>query len=183
MRKNLTGLAVLLGIAGGLQVSGCVVLPPITQQLPLGSSGTFEVEAGVPKVNTFSYGGFDAQGATFRTGSFKINPSAITVTPGGTSGKGAVNLQANTLTVEVRIAGAGEESTVCESGELYGPFSVELDENYNVVSIDPSSVTLKPSTVSLLNEGAVVLCITVEASFDGVVSISQFELTVSVQLG
>lgn len=181
MRKNLVALTVVAFVIGGWQVSGCAsLIPPQTFPFSLGSSGNFDVQAGVAKQNVLTVTNFDTLGFTVGSGSLKINTDAITVTPSGTPGKGLVNQQTNTLTIEVRVDATGSEDTVCDTGELYGPFTVELDDNYNVVSVTPSTVTLSANAVSLLNSGAFVMCIDLLANFDGQVTISQFEFTVQI---
>lgn len=176
---SLSGVAVMVAV---LQVSGCVsLIPPQTFPFNLGSSGGFDVEAGVAKQNVLTVTDFDTGGFNIVAGSMTIDPAAITVTPdSNATGKGRVNLQARTLTVVVKLGAPGTEETVCDDGEQYGPFTVELDEDFVVTSITPSSVTFTDSAVSLLNGGTFVLCVEVEADFDGQVEIDQFVFTVSL---
>ena len=176
----LSGVAVMVAV---LQVSGCVsLIPPqtIPFNLPVASRG-FDVEAGVAKQNVLTVTDFDTGGFNIVAGSMTIDPAAITVTPDSNApGKGSVNLQARTLTVTVKMGAPETEDTVCDDGEQFGPFTVELDEDFVVTSITPSSVTFTDSAVSLLNGGTFVLCVEVEADFDGQVEIDQFVFTVSL---
>lgn len=182
MKRNLlstTGLAVMIGV---LQIGGCAALiPPQTFPFNLGSSGTFQVEAGVAKSNVLTVTDFDTGGFNIVSGSMTIHPSTITITPDAdATGKGTVSLQARTFTIDVQLGAPGTEETVCDDGEQFGPFSVELDEDFNVVSITPSSVNFSQSAVDLLNGGSFVLCITVDADFNGTIDVDQFVFTVSV---
>lgn len=176
---TLSGLAVMVGV---WQVSGCAsLIPPQTFPFNLGTSGIFQSEASVAKQNVLTVTDFDTAGFAIVSGSMSIDPSTITITPDADpTGKGTVSLQARTFTIDIQLDAPGTEETVCDDGEQLGPFAVELDEDFNVVSITPSSVNFSQSAVDLLNGGSFVLCITIEADFSGTIDVDQFVFTVRV---
>lgn len=165
---------ILIGILAVpcLQLGGCLQQLRIPVEFGLGGAlGIFAVEAGVPTQNrgTGELGNSEIQPGS---GSININPDNITVTPSNTSGgKGTVNFQGGTLTITAWIAAVDAIDTVCETGEEYGPFSVELNEANQPVSVDPSSITLSQSTIDLINGGQFSLCIEVVSPIDGTVTI------------
>lgn len=179
--KQLVGGMLVLS---GLVVVGCPQQPLFTVPVAfeLGDSlGGFEVEASVTTTNR----GTGALGETsieIGSGTLNLSPSAITVTPADSgSGKGGVNQQAGEpLIVVARIAPLADLATVCETGEEYGPFSVELDENYVPVSVDPSSVTLTQDTIDLINIGEFSICLEVTSPVTGTVTIEQLDFRVGL---
>jgi len=146
-----------------------------------GGLGTFEVQAGVPKSNHGPYS-FTGQRAKIGSGTLRIDPANITITPANTGGgKGSVNLQGgSTLTITAWIAAPEDVETVCESGEKYGPFSVELDANNQPMSVDPSSVPLTQNTIDLLNAGTFSVCIVVTSPVDGTVTIDALSFSLGL---
>ena len=164
-----------------LPLGGCPQRIRIPVEFSLeGGLGTFEVQAGVPKSNHGPYN-YTGQRINVGSGSVTIDLDDITVTPAdGGGGKGTVNLQGGTLTVTAWIAPADEVDTVCETGEEHGPFSVELDENNQPVSIDPSSVPLSENTLDLINGGTFSLCIEVVSPIDGTVTIDALSFSLGL---
>jgi len=167
---RLGGVAMIaiLGIFGGcapIRVASPVELGP--------NLGVFEVLAGTPtsKSGTSSFGETSVQ---IGSGSIEIDPSVITVTPAeGT--KGSINLQeTSTLIITVWIDDVESLATVCSSDSEYGPFAVELDENFIPVSVTPSTVTLDQATIDLLNAGEFSLCIEIESPVTGTIEIESF---------
>ena len=175
----LSGLAVMVAV---LQVNGCVALiPPQTVPFALGSSDTFQVEACVARENRLTVTDFDLAGFTIVRGSMTIDSSTITITPDADqTGECPGSSEARTFTIEVRLGAKGTEGTVCDDGERFGPYVVELDEDFKVVSITPSSVTLSQNAVDLLNGGDFVLCITVDTDFSGTIVVDEFLFTVTL---
>jgi len=140
--------------------------------------GTFAVEAGVPEKNKGPYS-LTGRRVDVGSGSLTIYLADINVTPADGGGTGTVNLQGGTLTATAWIAPLDEVETVCETGDQYGPFSVELDENHQPVSKDPLSVPLSEETLDLINGGTFSLCIEVVSPIDGTVTID----ALSINLG
>ena len=175
------------GIQWGMLTLGVAVLggcPAAAIQIPvafeLGDSlGGFEVQAGVPTQNRGT-GALGDNPFTIGSGTLTLDPNVIAVTPAG-PGKGGVNLQdGGTLIVTARIAAVAQLAVVCEEGELYGPFEVQLDANYVPVSVDPSTVTLTQDTIDLINIGEFSLCIEVESPIDGTVTIDRLNFRVGL---
>ncbi len=170
-------LALVVVLVGSVYFGGC---RPLTVTVPVAlddALGTFEVQAG-EAVQHRATVGVPESAINIGSGSFVIDPDDITVTPDG-GGKGGVNLQGGNLIITAWIDDADALDTVCTTGEEYGPFTVELDEDWNVVSVDPSSVTLTETTVDLLNAGEFSLCLEVTSPVDGTVRIE----TLTLRLG
>ncbi len=155
-----------------LQFGGCLQQLRVPVEFALGGGlGIFAVEAGVPTQNrgTGSIGDAPVDPGS---GSINIKPENVSVTPANNgSGKGTVNYQGGTLTITAWIAALDELETVCETGEEYGPFSVELNEANQPVSVEPSDITLSQNTIDLINGGQFSLCIEVISPIDGTVTI------------
>ena len=118
---------------------------------------------------------FDTGGIPIGSGSIKLDPAVIGITENTSDEKRATALQAGSvLEVTVWIDSVDAVATVCDTGEEYGPFTVELDENLVPQSITPSSVTLTTDTLDLLNSGTFSLCVEVVAPVDGTVTIDSF---------
>lgn len=184
MRNGRILAAMCFVVLGMVMITGCPVpLPSPPIEVPLGSSlGEFELEADVPKqlAGTTTV---DTLGTTVVNGTLQIDPSAITISP--TQSAKARQAQVggtNTAEVTVRIASAAEVSTVCSDGELYGPFTIEFNDDYVIQSITPSQVTLSQNTVDLLNSGQISLCIEAVMTIDGTISIASLVIQVGFTL-
>ena len=155
-----------------LAPGGCLQRIRIPVEFSLvGASGTFTVESGVAARNR-GVGALGEKAANAGSGSVGIDPDNITVTPAdGGGGKGTVNRQGGTLIVTLWMAPVEGLETVCESGEEYGPFSVELDENNQPVSVDPLSDTLIANTIELIRGRGFSLCLEVVSPINGTVTI------------
>lgn len=178
--KQLIGGVLVLS---GLVIAGCpqsILTVPVAFELGSGLGG-FEVEAGVAKQNRGT-GALGDTPITIGSGTLTLDPAAITITPAdGGPGKGGVNQQAgSTLIVTAWIAPVADLATVCETGEEYGAFTVEVDENYVPVSVDPSSVTLSQDTIDLINIGEFSLCLEVTSPVTGTVTIDRLNFRVGL---
>jgi len=172
-------LALGLITAVGLPWSGCMARVPIELSLAAGGFGTFLVEAGVPEKNKGPYS-LTGRQVNVGSGSLTIYLADISVAPAdGGGGKGTVNLQGGTLRITAWIAPADEVETACETGDQYGPYSVELDEDDQPVSKHPSNIPLSDETLDLINGGSFSLCIEVVSPIDGTVTID----ALSIDLG
>ena len=182
MKRNLVAISGLAVMVAVLQVSGCVALiPPQVFPFNLGLSGTFEVEACVAEANTLIVTDFDTAGFTIVSGTIAIESSTISIIPDAEqTGDCPGSSEARTFTIEVQLGAPGTEETVCDDGEQFGPYVVELDEDFNVVSITPSSVTFSQNAVDLLNGGSFVLCITVDTAFSGTIVVDELLFTVTL---
>jgi len=174
--RTLMNFAVLT--VGSVLLVGCPQALRVTIPVDLGEDlGTFEVQAG-ETVQHRATTGVPQSSIDIGSGTISINTDDITVTPA--PGKFGVNLQGGNLIITAWIDTLAAIDTVCETGEEYGPFTVELDEDWNVVSIDPSSVTLTQTTIDLLNGGEFSLCIEVTSPVDGTVSIDTLTFRVGL---
>lgn len=178
--KQLVGGMLVLS---GLVVAGCpqsILTVPVAFELG-NSLGGFEVVAGVPTQNRGTGGVGDAP-ITIGSGTLTLDPAAITITPAeGGPGKSGVNQQTvESLIVTAWIAPVADLATVCETGEEYGPFTVEVDENYVPQSVDPSSVALTQDTIDLINVGEFSLCLEVTSPVTGTVTIERLNFRVGL---
>jgi len=175
----LASLAMVIGCPAG----GGIVLPPVPVDIPLGESlGQFSVTAGEPaqQAGTTS---FDTGGISVAAATLELDPSTISIAPAESAKTRLAQTGSNTAVVTVRIASADAVSTVCEAGEQYGPYTVTFDDNFVVQSISPSTVTLSQNTIDLLNAGSFSLCIQVEMSIDGTITIEELRLNISARIG
>lgn len=171
--------AVLL-TACGLWIHGCTQ-PFIPIPVTLGGETglVFNVEPGTPSSRNLPVNLDLSSDLRVGSAALRLGADNITYQPSG-AGKGAVIAQGATITVDVtvRIAGSDELESVCDNGEEYGPFEVVFDAEFNVVSIDPSTVTLSDDTVALINSGGFSLCIDVESTDGGTVTINGYTIVV-----
>lgn len=181
MSKKCAYFAVLA--ISGLIAGGCRQSPLFTVPVDLaGGLGTFEVTAGEPVQNS---GTINSPSSTITVGSGKlrIDPADVSfLPPENGSGKGTTTMQSGgTFTVVVGVAGGDALATVCSDPvDEYGPFTVTVDEDNNIESITPDSVNLTPSTIDLINGDSMTICITVESTIDGTVSIDQLKLSLGL---
>jgi hypothetical protein len=185
------GLA-LAGVVGALLLTGCGA---VTVQIPvdLGTGGEFDVEAGTP-VSKTSSSTFDTGGITVGGGSVQLDPEVISVD--GTTAKmlqdgtcaqacelaGVADATCDQVCVEgnlivsVAVGTFDEVATVCTTGDQYGPFTVEIDENGDAVSVTPSSATLQDKTIAALNAGQASFCVEVISPITGTVVVGNILL-------
>lgn len=155
-------------------LGGCPNAIP-TQEVPFTLSqglGDFEVTAGTPTEKSRLVT-LESSGITLGRGSLEIDPSVITVTP-ATDGGGKIQLsQQGTSNLEVTawVGTVDELTTVFETGDEYGPYTVTLDANHVPVSVSPGSVNLTDKTIDLLNDGQFSLGLRVVSPVTGSVSI------------
>lgn len=161
----------VVGIVGLFVIAGCQpVRVPATVALAR-SIGLLTVQSEVPSTTSGLVTFNNPSGISIGSGTFGLTPAAITVTPTGPGKLVALQATTSTLTITLRVAPAAERETVCETGEVYGPFNVTLDQALTPVAIDPSNVTITQSTVDLLNAGSFSLCIEAVSPIDGTVEI------------
>ncbi len=171
MRKKALLATGLLTI-GSLPLGGCpqAIRIPVEFALPA-SLGAFTVQAGVPIQNDNILTVGDSS-LSPSNGTLRIDPSNIIIAGAQGGGKVAIQQQGGTLTISAKIAASEDLATVCETGEEYGPFSVELDSSNQPVSVDPSSVVLSDNAIDLINVGEFALCIEIVSPIDGTVTIT-----------
>ncbi|MBI4718623.1 MAG: hypothetical protein HY763_12510 [Planctomycetes bacterium] len=186
-----TAALTLAATATAWQLAGCQnliknLIPP--QRIPF-TFGTEQdpgidipVEAGVPQTQPLSIS-YEPANVQVGRGSFEIDPAEVVFTPadnGGGKGTAAFQDGANTIVITASIGGPDDLQTVCESGEQYPPFTLTLDENNQPVSIDPTSVTLTANTIALLNSGDFTICLELNSTISGTVTINSVVFTVGL---
>lgn len=83
-------------------------------------------------------------------------------------GKAIVHLQSTATAVLTWWVGPiGDEDTVCETGETYGPYTVTLDADGRPVSVDTEWVELTQQSREWYNAGQFSMCIQIEATRAG----------------
>ncbi len=208
MRNKTMGMAVGATLLVGWGMVGCTsVLPLIPVPVSLGGTGAsaMAVTAGTPTQEKVSFTGFDAT-VTIGRGSLELDPSVISVGPGGGAGKSILaTLQQDAeacaaacsaagladatcesvctegeLIVTAWIGSSGELDTVCDTGDQYGPYTVTLDDSGQGVSVTPSSVTITDNTRDLLNGGSFSLCVEAISPTDGTVFIDSVIMNVGL---
>ncbi len=137
------------------------------------SLGMFEVTAGesVPHNGTLPA---SSSGLAIGSGTMTFKTDDISFTPADTgSGKGLTTFQGGgSFTIVAGVAALEDLDTVCDTPvDEYGPFTVTLNDDNTVHSIEPSSVTLSQSTIDLINAGEVSICLTIESTVDGTITI------------
>ncbi len=182
-RSKKYGFAIAVAIPmfylAGCRPGGGVRIP---FDFPLGAGlGTFNVVAGESTQNSGT-GSLSGSSRNVGSASLSLDPDAINFTPDNNAGsKGSTTFQAGgSFTVTAGIGAADDVDTVCDTPvDEYGPFTVTLDAQFNVTSINPDSIPLEQSTLDLINEGSFSICLTIDdATVSGTLTIESlaFEL-------
>lgn len=77
-----------------------------------------------------------------------------------------------------RVASADQEETVCETGELYGPFVIYGSATYEPESVNPQTAQSTQSTLSIVNSGDFSICIEISSPVDATFSVSSVDVDV-----
>ena len=98
--------------------------------------------------------------------------------PGSLSGK---VLPQGTMegTLTLRIAGLEAAETVCAEGELFGPFTILLDDQHQPSSASPSSAEATSTAVDIINIGAYSVCVQVYSPIDALADLNRVDFNVS----
>ena len=98
------------------------------------------------------------------------------VVPGSASGEVApLVTPGGSLTL--RIAPAEAVDFVCEEGELYGPFSITFDDDYQPITASPSSAEATSHTLDIINIGSYSICVQVTSPVDSEVTLDRVEFS------
>jgi hypothetical protein len=101
------------------------------------------------------------------------NLAGLTFTPGGgVLSEGAVPLGGDTGQLWLRIDRAEAFSTVCTTGEAYGPFEITLDGLSQPSSVSPASTEASQTTMDIINLGAYSVCVQVVSPIDAEVDLN-----------
>lgn len=200
MKRITAGIVIVAGL-GVCQFAGCGgLLPQVEVPVELGGNSTFAVEPGVPVSKTLS-STFDNGGIMVGNGSIAVKPDVVSVNRNSAKTAQAIEgcTDACTLAglsaaqcdqicadgevhIVVRVAGGGQESTVCTSGDRYPPtaqadaYRVTL-ENDLPTSVTPNTVQFTQGTINAFNAGSATFCITVIAGFSGEVILDEVTLS------
>jgi|GEM_PF-6796293 len=98
------------------------------------------------------------------------------VVPGSAPGK-TVPLMTPGGSLTPRIAPAEAVDFVCEEGEIYGPFLITLDDQYQPVNVEPSSAKANTHTLDIINIGSYSVCIQVTSPVDSEVTLDRIEFS------
>lgn len=178
----LTASTIMLGL---WQSGGCaslIPLQPVAFDFNGGNGLVLQTQPGTTAKQSLRLQ-FDPGGINIGRGNMQINPSAVEFTPADAgNGKGLATYQTGDLILDVsaRVAAASALETVCDEGESYGPYRVTLDEEFNVVSISPATISLTQTTIDLINGGDFALCLEVASPVAGTVTI--FSLVLNLGL-
>jgi len=175
---------VLLVLVGGVQIAGCQSLIPLVA-VPVSLSAKqsqIDLVAGDQSVTCDTINFVSNSSFTIGRGTFEIDPSAlsfITIETTPTGKSLAAQAIENTIMFTAFIAPATAGDTAVDVGDMYGPYTIVLDNNFQPVSVSPSAITLTQETVDLLNAGSFSLCLQIDSSVSGAFAIS----TVTLNLG
>ncbi len=78
---------------------------------------------------------------------------------------------ASTAEMSVRI-GSSTDPDVCQNGILYGPYTINLNDSDEPVTVSPATAEATPATVSIVNTGAFTVCLLITSPVDGTFSAS-----------
>ena len=187
MRRRVWTASVALVAVGVLQSGGCA---PLSVQVPV----DFVLGAGLKSIDLV-----DGQGETTGTGTFadtdqgtvlggtvRLDPAAISISNPTATAKGYTTYQlaevctGEPLVVTVWVAAFDLVDTVFDDGEQYGPFELTLDADCVPVSVSPSSVTLTPATIALIDGGSFSIGIRAQSPVDGTLVINNLSFNLSV---
>ena len=141
--------------------------------------GSFQLQPGVPQANSGAFdimvpfGPYETIGVDLADTSELV--SVMLAVEG--DGKGTVPLQSTgTAVLTWWVGPIGDQDTVCETGEKYGPYTVTLDANGRPVSVDTAWVEFTPRSTDLYNTGQFSLCIQMEATMAGTMIIESLAM-------
>ncbi len=189
MKLSLKFSTAMLAIIGGVQIVGCQSLIPLIA-IPVsltGSLANIELIAGEQSTTCGSVNFATESGFTIGRGTFEIDANSLSFASIETipAGDGSDEMPANqavenSITLTAFVAAAGLQDTATEVGDPYGPYTILLDDNFQPVSVSPSSITLTQDTIDLLNGGSLSLCLQIESTVSGSLAISSFTLNLGL---
>lgn len=137
MQNKLT-IATGLCLVAAWSTGGCA---PIRFAVPIDTGGTslaeFDLTAGTPAEATASFAGFDTGGITIGSGSFELDPSAVSITPFDSTGnkklgplqQALCNAQEEAQNLLDTCLGVGTTLEECEQEALDAVLACLGDEN------------------------------------------------------
>ena len=76
----------------------------------------------------------------------------------------------------IRVAHREAADSVCSDGELYGPFSVSIDESFAAAAVTPASQQASQTTLDVINTGSLSICVQVVAMIDATVDLNRLAI-------
>ena len=168
-----TKIASMAAMLLAVVVCGCPGTTYTPLRVELGDElANFELVAGEPArhqdVIDLGEAPFEASAGVLRFDSDRLSVSPA---PGGAS-KGSVNAhEGRAVEVTVRLASAADVETVCEAGEVFGPFDLDFDTFNEFEASVPAEVPLNAAALELIRAGTMSICIECSAEFAGTVRI------------
>ncbi len=102
--------------------------------------------------------------------------TTITVAKKISNIKNIVNFLTMQSSAEVSYKVGSDPQTVCQSGIVYGPYSMSAA---SIEDSDPDNITLDAATVEILNYGTIVVCMEITSTVNASFSIDQVEANVT----
>ena len=145
----------------------------------IGNSGKgVPLEAAVTWSRTFSVNyGVSSFGGPFTSLSMNLQDSlsGIDFTPqalsAGLSGQ-AVALATTTGQMWMYVGRLEDYVTVCDTGEVYGPFEVTVNASSQLSSVSPATAVATPETMDIINIGAYSVCVKVLSPVNATVDLN-----------
>jgi len=72
----------------------------------------------------------------------------------------------------LRVGTAEQIDTVCEVGELYGPFSITLADNFQPESVSPAEANATQQTLDVINTGSYSICVQIMPSITAIADLN-----------
>jgi hypothetical protein len=79
--------------------------------------------------------------------------------------------------VTARIGYAEDVDTVCQTGSLYGPFTITGTTQPE--TIDPPTISAEPSALSVINTGSFVVCLEVVSPVNAIINVDEVAVDVT----
>jgi hypothetical protein len=72
----------------------------------------------------------------------------------------------------LRVGTAEQVDTVCTEGELYGPFSITLADNFQPESVSPAEANATQQTLDVINTGSYSICVQIMPSITAIADLN-----------
>ena len=72
----------------------------------------------------------------------------------------------------LRVGSAEQVDTVCEEGEVYGPFNITLADNFQPESVSPAEANATQQTLDVINTGSYSVCVQIMPSITAIADLN-----------
>jgi hypothetical protein len=103
-----------------------------------------------------------------------VNNLAVQRTDGGTE---PIEIEA-----VLRLAPGDQMGTVCETGTMEGPVTVQADANATALTVEPAEISATMDGLAAVNSGTVSVCYQITANADLLVSLSEILASISTSV-